>query len=101
MLNITLKQMALMRAMRPLLSQNACMASSANAHKMTMLGAACVPQRSYMIQWLPKYRDIARPTHFDNPMRRNDSAVKSKKFNYYSADPLHFDHHQVHINGGI
>ena len=89
-----------MRATRPLISHNASMAH-ANAHKMMMLAACSTPQRGYMIQWLPKYRDIARPSYYDNPMRRWDSAVKSKKFNYFSADPLHFDHHKEHINGGI
>ena len=59
------------------------------------------PQRYYMLQWLPKYRDLARPKYYDNPIRRWDAAVKNKKYTYNSADPLFFDHGQEHVNGGI
>ena len=66
-----------------------------------MIVGGCFPKRGVMIHWLPKWRDIARPSYYDNPLRRNDSAVKMRKYNYYSADPLHFDHKKAHINGGI
>ena len=59
------------------------------------------PQRTYMLQWLPKYRDIYKPKWFDNPDRRWDRALKSKKYMHRGQDPLFFDHKQFKINGGI
>ena len=51
-----------------------------------------VPQRNYMLQWLPKYRDLFKPQYYDNPQRRWDSRVKNKKFGYFGQDPLFFAH---------
>ena len=43
-----------------------------------------MPVRPYMLQWLPKYKETAYPTYFDSPMRRWDSAMKTRKYGYYS-----------------
>ena len=43
-----------------------------------------MPVRPYMLQWLPKYKEIAYPRYFDNPMRRWDSGNKTKKYAYFS-----------------
>ena len=60
-----------------------------------------MPTRSYMMQWLPKYREVAHPSYYDNPMRRWDSKMKTKRYSYYSQDPLYFNHDMEHTNGGI
>ena len=54
-----------------------------------------------MLQWLPKYRTLAKPQYFDNVHRRNDSALKNRNYTYFAQDPLYFDHKIEHINGGI
>ena len=59
------------------------------------------PQRQYMLQWLPKYRDIFRPKHTQNVYRRWDAAVKTQNYNMCFMDPLYFDHDKRHINGGM
>lgn len=46
-----------------------------------LLGSA--PQRTYMLQWLPKYRDHYKPKWFNNPNRRWDSKLKNRKYMYY------------------
>jgi len=63
--------------------------------------ASMAPSRNYMLQWLPKYRTLAKPQYFDNVHRRNDSALKNRNYTYFAQDPLHFDHNIEHINGGI
>ena len=60
-----------------------------------------MPTRGYMMQWLPKYREVAHPSYYDNPMRRWDSKMKTKRYSYYSQDPLFFNHNMTHTNGGI
>ena len=66
-----------------------------------LLGSCSTPQRTYMLQWLPKYRDHYKPKWFNNPIRRNDSQLKNRKHMYFDSDPLHFEHKQFWINGGI
>lgn len=34
-------------------------------------------------------------------MRRWDSKMKTKRYSYYSQDPLFFNHNMTHTNGGI
>ena len=50
---------------------------AANQTTMTPLFMAnLAPQRLYLMQYLPKYRDIAKPTYFDNVNRRWDSRLR-------------------------
>ena len=50
---------------------------------------------------LPKFRDLAKPTYFDNVNRRWDSRLKKRGWTYHTSDPLFFDHKLKYINGGI
>jgi len=50
---------------------------------------------------LPKYREVSHPRYYDNPIRRWDSKMKTRKYAYFSQDPLYFNHASKHTNGGI
>lgn len=50
--------------------------------------------------YLPRYRDLYRPTYHDFVKRRWDNNnVKNR--NYVTQDPLYFDHEKSQTNGGI
>lgn len=68
-----------------------------------LLRAPLVPtvNRGVMQQWVPKYKHMFRATWYDTIYRKNDDQQKRRNFFYKAADPLHFDHDQAYINGGI
>lgn len=50
-----------------------------------------MPMRMYHPKWLPQYRDIYKPTYFDDVVRRWDwKYLNTKKCK--TQDPLFFDH---------
>ena len=51
--------------------------------------------------YLPKYRDISRPTWHENVTRRWDSASHAKRRNLKPQDPLYLNHEYEQVNGGI
>lgn len=59
------------------------------------------PAMAYHPRWVPKYRPVWKPSHFDNIHRRWDSREKTIKKNFRTSDPLWFDHDQEHLNGGV
>lgn len=69
--------------------------------RQSLMIASMVPQRNVMMHWLPKYRTLFKPQYYDNPERRWDTAMKRKTYSYTTQDPLYFEHHAKHINGGI
>jgi len=61
---------------------------------------AQVQQRDYHPMWLPKHRDIYKPSYYDNVIRRWDY-LKTNNRRVRTQDPLFFDHDMTYVNGGI
>ena len=60
-----------------------------------------VQTMAYHPKWVPKYREIYKPTYFDTVQRRWDSGIKVHSKTFRTQDPLFFDHDCEATNGGI